>query len=479
MSSASALFNPVPALEVAPRTRATTPEPAPRGFDETLEASQARVRPEPKAEEAALAPREDARVRDRASEPAAPESAVQPDPDSEVEGQGLPAADASAALRAAIEEDEPVLVSAELVGTTLQVQVALPDIVADTAVDPANGGAVTGDAALLPPWLDPFNNQAGLLTISLNTQPLLNGLIEGVASVLPAINGLAASASPILTTQLSSTAPGTTTLTPVLPVAEASTQGQPSGGGDANTSGSAFGSAAGNASTVATLNPATGPTAAFTLPAAAEAPTGVNPLLTNELNARPAGPGNAAPTLSTTLNPAGATAAEGSNDALNAARLSRGLNAAVNQQGGNITLRLTPPEMGTVRIQMTMQGGNVSAQFHAETDSARSLLTQQLGQLRSSLESQGLTVDRLGVQGMNNSSNSSGLQQQNAQSQQNQAEADGRSRGGQQQQPNGGNGNAEAQEDRLRDNLDNARDLFTDLLGEDPASTNGAAPNAA
>ncbi|MBB6430742.1 flagellar hook-length control protein FliK [Algisphaera agarilytica] len=117
-------------------------------------------------------------------------------------------------------------------------------------------------------------------------------------------------------------------------------------------------------------------------------------------------------------------------DALNAARLSRGLSNAVNQQGGAVTLRLTPPEMGTVRIQLNLQGSNVSAQFHAETDSAQRLLTQQLGQLRSSLESQGLNVEKLGVQSMSSSSNSSSLQQQaNSDSQQSQTNADGRSRG--------------------------------------------------
>ncbi|MEM1099444.1 MAG: flagellar hook-length control protein FliK, partial [Planctomycetota bacterium] len=69
-------------------------------------------------------------------------------------------------------------------------------------------------------------------------------------------------------------------------------------------------------------------------------------------------------------------------DALNEARLARGLKSALNQQGGSVTLRLTPPEMGTVRIQMQIQGTQVAAQFHAETDAARSLLQQQLGQLR-------------------------------------------------------------------------------------------------
>lgn len=121
--------------------------------------------------------------------------------------------------------------------------------------------------------------------------------------------------------------------------------------------------------------------------------------------------------------PAGAQDA-GGDDELNSARLSRGLRSAVNQQGGSITLRLTPPEMGTVRIQLQMQGTSVTARFHAEGDGARHLLQQQLGQLRASLESHGLTVDRLSVQTMTGSSASqfSGADSDSASS-------DGRSRG--------------------------------------------------
>jgi len=88
------------------------------------------------------------------------------------------------------------------------------------------------------------------------------------------------------------------------------------------------------------------------------------------------------------------------NDSLNTARLTRGLANAVQQRGGAVTLRLTPPEMGTVRIQMQITGTNVSASFHAESSSAQTLLTTQLAQLRTSLESKGMSVERLSVQPM-------------------------------------------------------------------------------
>lgn len=126
----------------------------------------------------------------------------------------------------------------------------------------------------------------------------------------------------------------------------------------------------------------------------------------------------------------------GDNDSLNTARLTRGLANAVQQRGGAVTLRLTPPEMGTVRIQMQITGTNVSASFHAESASAQTLLTTQLAQLRTALESKGMNVERLSVQPLaataqsnnaNQSQNQSDTQQQGQSQQQN--AGDGRSRG--------------------------------------------------
>lgn len=218
---------------------------------------------------------------------------------------------------------------------------------------------------------------------------------------------------------------------PVVSPENAST-GQQSGGeagGDASRQGSANNAATTAANSQALLSTAAQAGISPLVDPAATDPAGVRPLTTTI--APPTNSANATG-LSTQINPAGLTETNSTQDALNSARLTRGLNSAVNQQNGAVTLRLTPPEMGTVRIQLNMQGGNVSAQFHAETESARTLLNQQLGQLRSSLEAQGLNVEKLGVQAMAGSSNSSGLQNQAGNdSSQNQAQnnADGRSRG--------------------------------------------------
>ncbi len=97
-------------------------------------------------------------------------------------------------------------------------------------------------------------------------------------------------------------------------------------------------------------------------------------------------------------------------DTANVARVARGLQHALNQRGGSVTLRLSPPELGFVRIELQVSQGTVSASLQSETPHVQQLLNQQLAQLRSSLENQGLTVERLQVQNLptntNNSANS-------------------------------------------------------------------------
>lgn len=122
------------------------------------------------------------------------------------------------------------------------------------------------------------------------------------------------------------------------------------------------------------------------------------------------------------------------NTQINTARIARGLQNAVHQKGGAVTIRLTPPEMGTVRIQLQIQNGTVNAQFHAEAESTRTMLNQQMSHLRTALENQGLSVERLGVQTMQNTSGSN-LQHESQSDRDGQAN-DGRSRGGFTQQGN-------------------------------------------
>jgi len=79
-------------------------------------------------------------------------------------------------------------------------------------------------------------------------------------------------------------------------------------------------------------------------------------------------------------------------------RILRGLTTMFNQRGGVMTMRLHPPELGELRIQMTLAQGRVTAEFRATTPSAHALLERSLTHLRSALETHGLSVERLTVQ---------------------------------------------------------------------------------
>jgi flagellar hook-length control protein FliK len=83
----------------------------------------------------------------------------------------------------------------------------------------------------------------------------------------------------------------------------------------------------------------------------------------------------------------------------NAAMMVRGIKTLVNQHGGAMTMRLDPPELGHVRIEMSIVRGVVTASFQAAAEPARELLQQTLPMLRHALEQQGLAVDRLTLHG--------------------------------------------------------------------------------
>lgn len=239
-------------------------------------------------------------------------------------------------------------------------------------------------------------------------------------------------------------------------------QGASSQTGGEDDAGQAQSGAQAKASAAATTAQASNATAAFTLadPSAGDARLPVSPTagLQQADAARQA-------------QAAGqAQLAQGDSDAVNTARITRGLANAVQQNGGAVTLRLTPPEMGTVRIQMQITGASVSASFHAESASAQTLLTQQLAQLRTSLESQGMNVDRLSVQPLASTASSQNTQQggndgQPGQDQaQQQSANDGRSRG--QYRGDGGNGEPSEQGDSPGNAQANARRGFFDRLND-------------
>ncbi len=119
------------------------------------------------------------------------------------------------------------------------------------------------------------------------------------------------------------------------------------------------------------------------------------------------------------------------------AGLVRGFNAVLRTSGGSLSMHLTPPTLGKVSIEMTMQEGRVNVQLSAANEQAHRLLNENLAMLRTTLESKGLKVDRLSVQVSTSSAQSQSASpapnaQQNADSSQQDANHDagqGQSRG--------------------------------------------------
>jgi flagellar hook-length control protein FliK len=78
--------------------------------------------------------------------------------------------------------------------------------------------------------------------------------------------------------------------------------------------------------------------------------------------------------------------------------------------GGTMSIRLDPPELGAMQITVKIASGVISASFQTSSDQATRLLTHTLGDLKSALESQGVNVDSLHVHQSSKSENSSNQQ---------------------------------------------------------------------
>jgi flagellar hook-length control protein FliK len=80
--------------------------------------------------------------------------------------------------------------------------------------------------------------------------------------------------------------------------------------------------------------------------------------------------------------------------------------------GGTIQLRLDPPDLGPMRLEVRMEDGQMSASFVTASDQATSLLTHSLGQLKHALEGAGISVDKLQVRQGSADSFSENMEQQ-------------------------------------------------------------------
>lgn len=68
-----------------------------------------------------------------------------------------------------------------------------------------------------------------------------------------------------------------------------------------------------------------------------------------------------------------------------------------NQRDGRVHVRLSPPELGALRIELTVHQGALSAHLEAETPAARNLLLDNLPALRERLAQQDVRVERFDV----------------------------------------------------------------------------------
>jgi flagellar hook-length control protein FliK len=63
----------------------------------------------------------------------------------------------------------------------------------------------------------------------------------------------------------------------------------------------------------------------------------------------------------------------------------------------SITMNLNPEELGRVRLELTVEGDRVRAQFHAQSQQVQEILEKHLPKLREAFENQGLKLDEVEV----------------------------------------------------------------------------------
>lgn len=77
-------------------------------------------------------------------------------------------------------------------------------------------------------------------------------------------------------------------------------------------------------------------------------------------------------------------------------RVARALSAAQSRDG-EIRLRLSPPELGSLKVEIRVQDGALVARLEAETDVAKAAIVDNLPVLRERLAEQGVRIERFDV----------------------------------------------------------------------------------
>ena len=71
--------------------------------------------------------------------------------------------------------------------------------------------------------------------------------------------------------------------------------------------------------------------------------------------------------------------------------------AAMGDRGGTVRLKLSPPELGSVRMEITIHKGQMKARLEAETKEAKNLLLENLPALRERLAQQNIKIQKFDV----------------------------------------------------------------------------------
>ncbi len=74
-----------------------------------------------------------------------------------------------------------------------------------------------------------------------------------------------------------------------------------------------------------------------------------------------------------------------------------GLRGKLDAHNGKAEIRLDPPNLGTLKVSVILDHGLLTAEFHSPSDLVRDLLKSNLEKLKTVLEGQGVSVDRLAV----------------------------------------------------------------------------------
>jgi flagellar hook-length control protein FliK len=77
-------------------------------------------------------------------------------------------------------------------------------------------------------------------------------------------------------------------------------------------------------------------------------------------------------------------------------RVSKALQTA-HERGGSLQLRLAPPELGAVKLQISVKDGVMNASLQTESATARHALLEHLPALRDRLAEQNIRIERFDV----------------------------------------------------------------------------------